>query len=663
MANFLILCFLTIARAITIAAPPDMYTDFPLIKLENRKPDYPWQIRPLSNDTLFAKEIVFNRGALKLTSMSGPGEIRLPVFPVFWLQYSLYLAPESSVVRGKGFAPFLSLDFANTTGAEDDIPLLAVAIMDSTGSGPYARFRLRPYADPNSEVVFSPLVQYAKWHCVENRFGFFGADSLEITFFIDNEPAGQARIRYVKNREGILLRLGTHTGRFPFPCDIFLDRLIISKNRQRAFPRAPEPMGPPSDSLHYAPVLRCAPFASLYRGEKPVSTEWRLFRGNDTLPIYATEEGDPTFFFKRPVPFELDSGTYTWQARFRNNFGNTGPFSPLVRFHWPRAKPPLFEIESLFVTKIGKKAPLPAIVPGAWYHLHALLKPGSRPWEELGCFIAWLSGPGFVFGHPGNKGGSFDPARNYILNLAQDSVNGRLIREIYERSDPGGFHFRLLKPGDIGLYVDASQEEVVMDKAQHRIRLKFRLLDSAAAGDWLVSAYTVGPHWDFDSLRRETRSAVFRVPLKVIRPRPYGFGVVTGLCLVISGFLIFLAARARRRTKADAPPSSGLERDFGRIRQYVLDHIREEDINAASIRAALALSSARYYKALKSGNEESLPQLINKIRIARAKELMVGPGKGVSEIGYEVGFSDPRYFGRIFKEMTGQTPTEYREKL
>ena len=33
----------------------------------------------------------------------------------------------------------------------------------------------------------------------------------------------------------------------------------------------------------------------------------------------------------------------------------------------------------------------------------------------------------------------------------------------------------------------------------------------------------------------------------------------------------------------------------------------------------------------------------------------------VSEIAYKVGFRDPKYFARVFKEEFGMTPSEWRE--
>ena len=50
-------------------------------------------------------------------------------------------------------------------------------------------------------------------------------------------------------------------------------------------------------------------------------------------------------------------------------------------------------------------------------------------------------------------------------------------------------------------------------------------------------------------------------------------------------------------------------------------------------------------------------------RIAKAKELLAGTNLKLYEIAERVGYSDAKYFSRIFREITGQLPTEYRRSV
>lgn len=52
---------------------------------------------------------------------------------------------------------------------------------------------------------------------------------------------------------------------------------------------------------------------------------------------------------------------------------------------------------------------------------------------------------------------------------------------------------------------------------------------------------------------------------------------------------------------------------------------------------------------------------IKNLRITKAKELLCGSDLKLYEIAEAVGYSDPKYFGKVFKEATGMLPNEYRK--
>jgi len=45
-----------------------------------------------------------------------------------------------------------------------------------------------------------------------------------------------------------------------------------------------------------------------------------------------------------------------------------------------------------------------------------------------------------------------------------------------------------------------------------------------------------------------------------------------------------------------------------------------------------------------------------------AKEMILGTHKTMSQISYELGFQYPQHFGRLFKQLVGSTPNDYRAK-
>lgn len=52
---------------------------------------------------------------------------------------------------------------------------------------------------------------------------------------------------------------------------------------------------------------------------------------------------------------------------------------------------------------------------------------------------------------------------------------------------------------------------------------------------------------------------------------------------------------------------------------------------------------------------------IKNFRMTKAKELLIGTQMKLYEIADKVGYSDPKYFSRVFKETTGQLPADYRK--
>ena len=51
---------------------------------------------------------------------------------------------------------------------------------------------------------------------------------------------------------------------------------------------------------------------------------------------------------------------------------------------------------------------------------------------------------------------------------------------------------------------------------------------------------------------------------------------------------------------------------------------------------------------------------IKNLRMKKAKELLIGTDLKLYEIAQKVGYANPKYFSRVFKEETGQLPADYR---
>ncbi len=66
---------------------------------------------------------------------------------------------------------------------------------------------------------------------------------------------------------------------------------------------------------------------------------------------------------------------------------------------------------------------------------------------------------------------------------------------------------------------------------------------------------------------------------------------------------------------------------------------------------------------LKKHTNKKISDLINDIRIEKAKELLKNPYLKINNIAISTGFNDTPNFSKVFKRQTGLTPNEYRKSL
>lgn len=99
-----------------------------------------------------------------------------------------------------------------------------------------------------------------------------------------------------------------------------------------------------------------------------------------------------------------------------------------------------------------------------------------------------------------------------------------------------------------------------------------------------------------------------------------------------------------------------------RLLGYLEDHISDQTLKMEDCAVAVGLGRSTFYSKLKSIVGMSPVDFVHHIRMQRAEELVAKSSLTFSEIAYAVGFSDPKYFSRIFKKDMGMPPSEYREK-
>lgn len=74
-------------------------------------------------------------------------------------------------------------------------------------------------------------------------------------------------------------------------------------------------------------------------------------------------------------------------------------------------------------------------------------------------------------------------------------------------------------------------------------------------------------------------------------------------------------------------------------------------------------STFYFCKLFKKATGLTFTDYLSRVRIEKAKNLLLNPNLRVSEIAYEVGFQSLTHFNRMFRKLAGQSPTHYRAAL
>ncbi len=99
-----------------------------------------------------------------------------------------------------------------------------------------------------------------------------------------------------------------------------------------------------------------------------------------------------------------------------------------------------------------------------------------------------------------------------------------------------------------------------------------------------------------------------------------------------------------------------------KAKAYIEEH-QAEDLSLAEVAKAASTSTFYFCKMFRKLVGVNFTDYLSRVRIEKAKNLLLNPNLRVSEIAYDVGFQSLTHFNRVFKRLCGQSPTEYREHL
>ena len=99
-----------------------------------------------------------------------------------------------------------------------------------------------------------------------------------------------------------------------------------------------------------------------------------------------------------------------------------------------------------------------------------------------------------------------------------------------------------------------------------------------------------------------------------------------------------------------------------KLNKIIQENLDNSSLDIAFICKEIGMSRASLYNKLKALTDMGANDYINKFRMEKAIAYITGTDMTFTEIAEKVGFTTSRYFSTTFKQYTGETPTQYKEK-
>lgn len=165
-----------------------------------------------------------------------------------------------------------------------------------------------------------------------------------------------------------------------------------------------------------------------------------------------------------------------------------------------------------------------------------------------------------------------------------------------------------------------------------------------------LSAQLVDWGWKVDL--RKLEEAYFQT--RVITPKQYES--VLRLLTIFAQHLA-LVSNQLLVSRANAEPPA-----ITRAKQFIDEH-QAEEISLGDVAKAVNTSTFYFCKMFKKATGLNFTDYLSRVRVEKAKNLLLNPNMRISEVAFAAGFQSLSHFNRVFRRIAGESPTSYRAKL
>lgn len=151
----------------------------------------------------------------------------------------------------------------------------------------------------------------------------------------------------------------------------------------------------------------------------------------------------------------------------------------------------------------------------------------------------------------------------------------------------------------------------------------------------------------------EARETLTRM-IREMQLKPEGYD------LYAAGLLMsFLACAARMAVRRETEETARRHEQIGQAVDLIHERFRE-NLTVGQLAAMCSMSEYHFIHCFREFTGLSPHAYHIRLRIEKAKELLSMTTMSISEAAFAVGYSNPLYFSRLFKQYTGLSPTQFR---
>ncbi len=206
------------------------------------------------------------------------------------------------------------------------------------------------------------------------------------------------------------------------------------------------------------------------------------------------------------------------------------------------------------------------------------------------------------------------------------------------------------------------------------ISIRFRLTAQLDSGDFLADYYRIKQITDTDG-DKEIEKRFTNVLQAALSDNSWKLFSIRGNLELIIAWLVERAAERRHDnpniSDSDFSLANMLKREkltssrtqdprVTALVDYIINHI-DEEFTASKLSEMAELSEASMRRLFTKYTGKSPMEFIQDLRLVIAARRMLVTNERISQIAYSVGFSDPNYFSRVFRDKFGVSPYVYRK--